>query len=258
MPRPVRPDSPDDPSTLAAAMRRASGRCPQRRASSSTAPDSPAARSLPSSRTSSARESAGSRAESVSLRAPSRATSPGRAARLVTSTWHPGPPGSSGRTWSACRASSSTTSVRVSASRLRKSAAASAASVGTRSGATSSERRSLVSASAGESGGAAAWPIRFRYSWPSGKRCRTRCAQCTASALLPTPGAPASTVIDTAPGSLSASSASISAITSERPVKPATSAGSWAGTGRSAGTGSAAVGWPSTAALRTSATRSVQ
>ena len=33
-------------------------------------------------------------------------------------------------------------------------------------------------------------PRRFTYSWPSGNRSATRCAQCTASAVLPTPAVP--------------------------------------------------------------------
>ena len=56
---------------------------------------------------------------SVSGTAPSPATRPVSWLRLVTRTRQPGEPGSSGRTWSASRALSSTTSMRLPASRLR-------------------------------------------------------------------------------------------------------------------------------------------
>src|SRR5204863_9474049 len=75
---------------------------------------------------------------------------------------------------------------------------------------------------------------------------RTRCAQCTASAVLPTPPAPVTTptTVDGVGCNTGGSQSSRTASDRVRPVKSATSAGSCAGTGRGS---RSAPGSPSTA-----------
>jgi hypothetical protein len=63
-----------------------------------------------------------------------------------------------------------------------------------------------------------------------GNRCRTRCAQCTASAVLPTPAAPP--MVATVGTPLSGNRVFSWCRWVCRPVNPAASAGSWAGTFR--------------------------
>lgn len=120
-------------------------------------------------------------------RAPSRATRPRSWLRLVTTTRLP-VPGSSGRTWSASRALSSSISVRLPASRLRSRPERSSTVEGHVSGGTPSARRKPASAVSGVTGVPAECPRRSRNSWPPGKRSRTRWDQCTASDVLPTCG----------------------------------------------------------------------
>ena len=143
-------------SRLAAAIRNASGSHPHIRASSAAAVASAATRSGPTMRASSSPASAGESASRVRGRAPSRATSPRSRSRLETSTRQPGLAGNKGRTWSAWRALSSTTSNRLSASNVRYMAAASASSAGTSSAATPKACGNWASASIGRKGGVGA------------------------------------------------------------------------------------------------------
>jgi hypothetical protein len=110
--------------------------------------------------------------------------------RLVTSVRQVGEPSNSGRTASAEGALSSSTRSRRSARRLRYRAARSATSYGTSAGATPRARRNPARTSPGSAGASGPYPRRSTYSWPSGYRSATRCAQCTASAVLPTPAVP--------------------------------------------------------------------
>ena len=91
------------------------------RTRSVTASVSAAVRSAPSRAATSAAASAGASTSSGSGRAPAT-TSPVSCDRLVTRTMQPPLPGSSGRTWSASRALSSSSSIRLPASQVRSSA----------------------------------------------------------------------------------------------------------------------------------------
>lgn len=90
-------------------------------------------------------------------------------------------------------------------------------------------------ASSGTAAGAPAGPKprRFTCSWPSGNWSATRCAQCRARAVLPTPAVPPIALMTTVPGAPSpaVSRTSVSlASSAARPVKSGTVAGNWRGT----------------------------
>ena len=185
----------------AAAMARASGSRAQRAMMSATAPGSAATRSAPRRRASRSRASATDSMSSVSRLAPSVATSGVSWLRLVTMARHPGEPGSSGRTCPASRALSSTTSTRLPASRLRYSPTWAGRPAGICSAGTPNASRNPRRASAGSSAGPpGSKPRRLTYSCPSGNRAATRCAQCTARAVLPTPAVPETAEMTAAPG----------------------------------------------------------
>ena len=94
------------------AMRTASGRPPQQSSTRPTAAGSAAALAGPTIAVNSARASAGASTSRSSSSAPARPGVPSWLLREVTMTPLPAVPGSSGRTWAASRASSSTTSIR--------------------------------------------------------------------------------------------------------------------------------------------------
>ena len=76
-------------------------------------------------------------------------------------------------------------------------------------------------------------PRRFTYSCPSGNRWATRCAQCTARAVFPTPAVPPMAEITTVPGAWPptwSSSSDSRASSADRPVKCCTAPGSCRGT----------------------------
>ncbi|MFF3958922.1 hypothetical protein ACFYY1_37815 [Streptomyces sp. NPDC001890] len=146
----------------------------------------------------------------------------------MTTTAQPELPGSSGRTWAASAALSSTNSRRRPAVSVRSSAARASSASGIRSGATDSASRKPRIASPGGIGSVTgAKPCRFTYSWPSGKCGAARCAQCSARVVFPAPAVPAITQTagpgpaDASPGSPSSSRSS-----AQRPANPATAAGS--------------------------------
>ncbi len=97
----------------------ASGSPAQNLITSSTACGSASTRSAPIRRTRFSLASSGDSTSSDTRCAPSVATSPVSRSRLVTITRQVAEPGSSGRTWFASRALSSTTSIRLPAVRLR-------------------------------------------------------------------------------------------------------------------------------------------
>ena len=71
---------------------------------------------------------------------------------------------------------------------------------GTLSAGTLSASRKSRTAAAGSTGDPlGSNPRRFTYSCPSANRSRTRCAQWTANAVLPTPAVPDTTAIATGP-----------------------------------------------------------
>ena len=89
------------------------------------------------------------------------------------------------------------------------------------------------SAAAGVTGSVGPKPRRCTYSCPSGNRSATLCAQCTASAVLPTPAVPPIAEMSTVaapPRVTSPSSPSRAFSSSFRPAKFATAAGSCRGT----------------------------
>ena len=136
---------------------------------SPTGSGSAATRPGPRRRASSSSASASVSRPRVTGWAPSVVIRPMSWSRLVTSTRHPGEPGSSGRTWSASRALSSTTSTRRPATRLRYSAAWASRSAGIRSGGTANASRKPRTASAGAmTDPVGSNPRRFTYSCPSG------------------------------------------------------------------------------------------
>ena len=222
----------------AAATASARGRCAHKRAISATAAGSEAARLVPMRAVSSCTASSCARVSSLSSRAPSAAASPASWLRLVMMTMLAGLAGSSGRTWRSSRALSSTISIRRSASRLRYRPAWASALDGMRSGGTPSASRNPRITSAGVAGvSEGSKPRRFTYSCPSRNRPTTWCAQCSASAVLPTPAVPPIAEITTVPppsGALRASGRQARKSSSAfRPVKCRTPGGSCRGTGES-------------------------
>jgi hypothetical protein len=188
-----------------AAMFTAKGRRAHRPISSSAAACSLVMRAGPSRRTSSSRASLVVSRSTVSGMAPSRAIRSVSRLRLVISTMQPAAPGSKGRTCSGSRALSKTIRMRLSASTLRYKPIWAPRSAGMRPAGTCSASRNLrtaVAACMGAQDGSN--PRRSTYSCPSGKRARTRCAQCTASVVLPTPAVPATAEITTDAGSTAA------------------------------------------------------
>lgn len=168
-------------------------------------------------------------------RAPSRATRPVRASRLVTTTTHSPEPGRRSRTCLVSRASSSSRSIRRPASSVRNRAAHSSAPTGSVRPSTPSACSRRCRASRGRRA-STSYPRRSRYSCPSGNRSATRCPQCTASAVLPAPAVPApaaTTVTGAAAGRGAVSRSSRAASWSCRPTKSGTSAGSCRGTAAS-------------------------
>jgi hypothetical protein len=105
-----------------------------------------------------------------------------------------------------------------------------------RSGGTLRASRNPRTASAADIGAPeGSKPRRFTYSCPSGKRAATWCAQCSASAVLPTPAVPPIAEITTVPGLSPHASSKIrvsAASSAARPVKSATAAGNCRGTTR--------------------------
>ncbi len=187
-------------------------------------------------RVSSSRASTGGSGASVISSAPSEAVSVTIRSRLVTITRHSAAPGSSGRTCPAPSASSSSKSIRRPARWLRNSAARAPVPAGISSSATPSmdsrDRRASAALTGGPSGSD---PRRSRWSCPSGKRAATRCAQCTASADLPTPGMPS--IATTGIAGPVRSSRSARSRSPARPVKAGRSRGSRAGFRRAPGRG---------------------
>ena len=143
----------------------ASGSPAQASSSSAVASGSAAARSSPTTLTNSFSASS----SSSTLRSTSRVLArSGIRLRVVTSTADDAVPGSSGRTWAASRALSSTTSIRRPASVVRYLAARSASSTGMSRPSTPRSRRNRASTSPGGTGFGVA-PSRSTYSCPSGK-----------------------------------------------------------------------------------------
>ena len=104
-----------------------------------------------------------------------------------------------------------------------------------RSGGTAKASRNPRSAwLASAAGPAGSNPRRLTYSCPPGKCAATRCAQCTARVVLPTPAVPAMTEM-AAPSSGPGTIASRLASSAPRPAKAATGGGSWAGSNAAAG-----------------------
>ncbi len=102
-------------------MLNASGRPLHNATNSVTAAVSAATRDVPILRVSSAWASSSQRVSSARWRAPCRVVTPASQLRLVTTTAHVPPPGSSGATWAVSTALSSTSSIRLVATRLRNS-----------------------------------------------------------------------------------------------------------------------------------------
>src|SRR6185295_776151 len=67
-------------------------------------------------------------------------------------------------------------------------------------GTPSAARNPCIAAPGSSACPAGSKPRRLTYSWPSGNRAATRCAQCTASAVLPTPAVPDTAVMTAAGG----------------------------------------------------------
>ena len=229
-------------------MDRAKGRRAQAATISSAARGSAATRSWPSLRASISWASSSPSTSRVMSVAPSAATSPAIWLRLVTTTRQSGEPGSSGRTWAALVALSSTISTRLPSTRLRNRAARSSSGAAIRCGGTPNASRNHRSATPGSMGWCGSGPRRSTYSWPSGKRLATWRPNRTASAVLPTPAVPEMTATGTdssvpaarAEGSRACSTRS----SSWRPEKPGASGGSWAGTGTPGGRAAAHDGDP--------------
>ena len=224
------------PAARPTAMPSASGSLAHSSMISSAASGSAATRSRPSLRASISRASAWLSTSSVISAAPSAATSPASSLRLVTTTRQPGEPGSSGRTWAALVALSSTTRIRLPSTRLRYMAARSSAAMLKRRGGTPRPTRRSPSASTGVIGGrSGSPPRRSTYSWPSGKRLATWRPKWTASALLPTPAVPEMTMTPTESPArerlVGGRIACIARSSSWRPAKACGSSGSWAGKG---------------------------
>jgi hypothetical protein len=138
-------------------------------------------------------------------------------------------PGSSGTTCSLLAASSRISSSCRPASRSRHSAIRASSPGGTCPAGTPAVSSKLASASAGATG---CWPGVCPCSGtkicPPGNRPASRCAACTANAVLPIPAIPPIAWIPTTPPSAAWSSIAPSSRVSSapRPVKPATSRGS--------------------------------
>ena len=175
----------------AATTVRASGSRAHAAMMSSTASGSLSTRLAPSRRARRSPASAAVSRFSVSGYAPSVATRPVRWLRLVTMARHPDEPGSSGRTCSTSRALSSTTSTRLPLSRLRYRAAWAGRPAGIRATGIPNASRNPRTASSGSSAcPSGSKPPRLTYNCPSGNCAATRCAQCRARAVLPTPAVP--------------------------------------------------------------------
>ena len=217
----------------AAVMASASGSPAHSLISCAVAAGSAASLSAPSRPASRSRASAWGRRPSLIGQAPSIVTSPASWRRLVTTTRQPGPPGSSGRIWSASRTLSSSTSIRLPANRLRYKPAWASCPAGICPAGrprASSMPRIASAAFTGRLEGSN--PRRLTYSWPSGNRLATWCAQCTAMAVLPIPAIPPIVMISTGPGGAPASPSSPVSRSSSarRPAKCRTGAGSCRGT----------------------------
>ncbi len=114
--------------------------------------------------------------------------------REVTTVRHPGAAGSRGATCSASRALSRTTISRRDAARSRSRAPRSPVRRGISPVGAPRAVRKPPRASPGSRGRPeSSKPRRFTHSLPSGKCSATRCAQCTARVVLPTPAMPAIT-----------------------------------------------------------------
>nr|WP_229812205.1 hypothetical protein [Lentzea flava] len=176
--------------------------------------------------------SASGSTSSVTRCAPPETTSPLSRLRLVTSTALDDTPGSSGRTCSALKALSSNTSTRRPASTLRYIPARPSRSSGSDFWSIPSPVSNLRSASSGGTGVLfGANPCRSMNSCPSGKRSTSRCATCTASAVLPIPPVPSIAEITTVRGPDPFSRAHSSAISLSLPTNPIVSCVVWAGRG---------------------------
>ena len=167
-----------------------------------------------------------------------------RCRRLVTSTRLPPAPGSSGSTCSLLAASSSTSSSCFSASRSRHSAIRASRPAGICPAGTPAVSSRLASASAGSTG---CWPgvcpCSGRKICPPGNLSASRCAACTANAVLPTPAMPPiAWMPTTAPAPTAASTSSCSSRC--RPVNEAMSRGSVRIAAAPAVTGTAGAGRP--------------
>ena len=218
----------------AAAIDTASGNRAHSLIRSATAAGSAASRCGPSRQASSWAASASVNRPSATGCAPSAATRPVSRLRLVIRTRLPFPPGSSGRTCSASRALSRTMSIRRPASRLRYRPARACWPAGTAAGARWNASRKPRSASAGVTGSPeGSKPRRLTYSCPSGNWPAAWWAQCSASAVLPTPAEPPIAEITTVRAGLPAwpSAASRAASSPRRPVKNGGGGGSCRGTG---------------------------
>ncbi len=214
-------------------MASASGSRAHKLMSSPTASVSRSTSSAPRRRDSISWPSARVSTSRVSRCAHSVAARPASWRRLVTTTMHGELPGSSGRTCASSLALSRMISTWRPASRLRYRAACASGLAGMRSAGMPNASRKPLIASGGATGVPdGSKPRRSTYSCPSGKRSAARCAQCTASAVLPTPAVPLIDAICGVPAALSTESSSPSRAfsSSARPTKCRIAAGSCRGT----------------------------
>ncbi len=166
---------------------RASGRCPQSRATSARAAGSAAARSSPTRQERKAADSAVPRPPRGRRCTLSRPVS---MRRLVTSTSARPVPGSNGRTWASSRALSRTSRHLRSASTCRYRAGWAGAPALARSRSGTPSALSTPTISSAGAGGVSSVPRRSTTSCPSGKRSASRRAARRARLVLPVPGAP--------------------------------------------------------------------
>src|SRR5690606_3634594 len=174
-----------------AAAHSARGRVPH----SSAMPRAEPARSPrcpPTSDSSSPAAASGSSGPSGVNRAP-RASSAGRCSRVVTTTRWPPSPGSSGTTWAAPAALSSSRAMLRPCVQAWKSRARPARSAGISAGRSPRARRKESSTPAGSAGPEGANPARSATRQPSGKSSAAAERKAAATAVLPTPPVPVRT-----------------------------------------------------------------
>ena len=208
---------------------------------SSTAWVSPSTRFSPMRRASSWRASRTVIRSTVTGRAPSVTIRPDKSSRLVTTTRHPGDPGSSGLTWSASAALSRTTRTRRPARKLRYRAAWASRLAGISGGRTPNASRNPRIASAGFM----AHPSRVEtpqvhIQLPIREPPADLVRPVNRQGGLPYSGGSRDHRDDhvrSSPARSCGSSASSWPISTSRPVKSGMRCGSWAGSGRCADLG---------------------